>query len=106
MSEGYEVGQARCVRATPKALLLKIDGVGEEWVPRSQIHDDSEVYDEDHNGTLVVLSTLRRVTLPHSGQARCCHHVDSARLTATPAYSRTSLTQRLMSHSPNAKTAT
>lgn len=54
MSEGYTVGHTYCTRATDKALLCHIQGVGEFWVPKSQVHDNSEVYDEDHEGELVV----------------------------------------------------
>lgn len=38
---------------TDKALRVKIDGE-EYWVPRSVIHDNSEVYRKDHTGKLVV----------------------------------------------------
>jgi hypothetical protein len=38
---------------TDSALLIIIDGE-EEWVPKSVIHDDSEVYEEGGEGTLVV----------------------------------------------------
>lgn len=43
------------VRETDAALLCEIEGQ-EHWIPKSQIHDDSEVYDGDSNstGTLVV----------------------------------------------------
>jgi len=51
---GFEVGQAECLRDSGKALLCRIDGVGEEWIPQSQIHDDSEVYGDGDAGALVV----------------------------------------------------
>ncbi len=51
---GFEVGEAECVHDSGKALKCRIDGVGEEWVPQSQIHDDSEVYGNGDRGTLVV----------------------------------------------------
>lgn len=38
---------------TEKALLVDIDGE-EKWIPKSQIHDDSEVYENGHEGTLVI----------------------------------------------------
>ena len=41
------------LRDTKKALLCKIDGQ-ELWVPKSQIHDDSEVWEVGHEGKLVV----------------------------------------------------
>lgn len=42
-----------CKRETGKACLCIIDGE-EHWIPKSQIHDDSEVYEEGHEGRLVV----------------------------------------------------
>lgn len=43
----------RAIRATEKALLCTIDGK-DEWVPQSQITDDSEVYEPGGEGDLVV----------------------------------------------------
>lgn len=41
------------VRDTPKALIVQIEA--EEYViPKSQIHDDSEVYKEGHTGKLII----------------------------------------------------
>ncbi len=52
-SECVEV-EVECVRrATDKALLVVVEGE-EVWIPKGQIHDDSEVYDEGHEGTLVI----------------------------------------------------
>jgi hypothetical protein len=45
------------VRDSGKALLVKIDDLGGNfWIPKSVIHDDSEVFDDEENskGTLVV----------------------------------------------------
>ena len=53
-TEGFEVGQATALRDSGKALLVDVDGVGECWIPHSCIHDNSEVYDSDHTGNLVV----------------------------------------------------
>lgn len=39
--------------ATEKAVLCEIDGE-DHWIPRSQIDDDSEVYEKGHEGKLVV----------------------------------------------------
>lgn len=38
---------------TAKALLVVVDGE-EAWIPKGQIHDDSEVYRQGHTGTLIV----------------------------------------------------
>jgi len=51
---GFDVGIAECIRDSGKALLCRIHGVGEEWIPQTQIHDDSEVYSDGDSGTLVV----------------------------------------------------
>lgn len=45
--------EAKVIKSTEKALLCLIEGK-EVWIPKSQIHDDSEVYDDDHEGKLVV----------------------------------------------------
>lgn len=42
-----------CKKETEKALLVDIDGE-EHWLPKSQIHDDSEVYAEGGEGVLVI----------------------------------------------------
>lgn len=47
----------KCKKATEKALLCVVNGA-DEWVPKSQISDDSEVSDEDDEGTLVVSKWL------------------------------------------------
>ena len=38
------------LQETPKALRIVIEGE-EKWVPKSVIHDDSDVFDGDENGT-------------------------------------------------------
>jgi hypothetical protein len=40
-------------KETDKALLCVIEGK-EVWIPKSQIHDDSEVFEEGHKGKLVI----------------------------------------------------
>lgn len=55
MTGKVSVGKAKAVRETDKALLVAVEDLGEEiWVPKSQIHDDSEVYADGHEGDLVV----------------------------------------------------
>ena len=58
---GFEVGQAKCIHTTPFAIkCVLLEGTdfmktGQEfWVPESQIHDDSEVYEKGDEGLLVV----------------------------------------------------
>jgi len=45
---------ATAYRETEKALLVKLETGDEKWVPKSVIHDDSEVYAKGHSGKLVV----------------------------------------------------
>lgn len=40
-------------KETPDALLCNIEDK-KVWIPKSQISDDSEVYSEGHEGTLIV----------------------------------------------------
>jgi hypothetical protein len=42
-----------CTHATPKAILVTIDGE-QHWLPQSQVHDDSEVYKKGDHGTLII----------------------------------------------------
>lgn len=60
--EGFHVGQARVKRGTEKALLVELDDKREVWIPRSVVHDDSEVFDDRANreGELVVASWFAR----------------------------------------------
>lgn len=44
---------ALATKETAKALLVMIDG-DEKWVPKSVIHDDSEVWAEHDEGCLAV----------------------------------------------------
>jgi hypothetical protein len=47
------IENVRATRATDRALLCCIEGE-DVWIPQSQIDDDSEVYQEDDEGTLIV----------------------------------------------------
>lgn len=54
----YRKQNATCIRDTAKAFLIAAkDENGrpvEFWVPKSQVHDESEVYDLGHTGTIVM----------------------------------------------------
>lgn len=52
-----EFPDAFAKRETAKALLVVIDG-SEHWIPKSQIHADSEVYEDGHRGKLVITAWL------------------------------------------------
>lgn len=50
---------ARALKETAKALLIDA-GDEQVWVPKSVIHDDSEVYAAGHEGELVVQAWFGR----------------------------------------------
>ena len=53
--EPVSLGKVHAKHFTDKAVLVEFPDGDEQWVPLSQIHDDSEVYDEAHcDGELVV----------------------------------------------------
>lgn len=61
MNEPHNLGAARCKSETSAAILVHVDELGEAlWVPKSQVHDDSEVYAEGHSGDLVVTEWFAR----------------------------------------------
>lgn len=43
----------RCLRETDKAILVEIDET-EYWIPKSQIDQDSEVFEDMDEGELVI----------------------------------------------------
>ena len=50
------LGHGTCRKETAKAVMLRLTEQGEDevWIPKSVIHDDSEVYAEGHDGDVVV----------------------------------------------------
>lgn len=56
-SNRCEIEDVKGIRETEMAVLCEIDGE-EHWIPKSQIDDDSEVYEEDTEGTLIVSQWL------------------------------------------------
>lgn len=51
------------VRETEKALLVNFplaEGIHETWIAKSQIHDDSEVYEKGTEGKLVISEWLAK----------------------------------------------
>lgn len=52
----FEIPDAWCISETEKAIKVEIGEVedGLIWIPKSQIHDDSEVWKAEQSGTLVV----------------------------------------------------
>lgn len=53
--EAYETFEkVKCIKETDKALLCTGLGDKECWVPKSQVSEDSEVFADGHEGTLIV----------------------------------------------------
>jgi len=46
--------QCRAIAETDAAILVDIPGHGKVWIPKSQVDDDSEVYEDGTDGTLVI----------------------------------------------------
>jgi len=44
---------ALVTRETDKALLVEVEGE-QLWIPKSQVHDDSDVYQDGDHGDLVI----------------------------------------------------
>jgi hypothetical protein len=42
-----------CIDESPKAIKVVIDKDA-HWIPKSQVHDDSEVYKKDDDGVLII----------------------------------------------------
>ena len=51
---GVSLGNAAAFHQTDKAICVLSDEYGEQWIPKSQIHDDSEIWKEGQEGELVV----------------------------------------------------
>jgi hypothetical protein len=59
MRQLAEIEDVEAIRETDAALLCLIAG-REVWIPKSQIHDDSEVWGEEQEGTLVIPEWLAK----------------------------------------------
>lgn len=53
MTDYITIPDVSAVHETEKALLVEIEG-DQYWVPKSQISDDSEVFEDGNEGDLVV----------------------------------------------------
>jgi hypothetical protein len=61
MSDPVNLGQAECTHETDLAIKCTVDDMDEPvWIPKSQIHDNSEVYKKGHEGDLIVTSWLAK----------------------------------------------
>ena len=51
----YEFPDTKVLRQTPKAILVEIPDCDEAlWIPQSQVDDESEVWEEGQEGTLII----------------------------------------------------
>lgn len=58
---GYEITGAKAIYATTDAIRVEADDFDEpQWIPRTQIEEDSEVYDLDTEGVLIVSEWFAR----------------------------------------------
>lgn len=53
MADTHSIDDVECTKETKDAILCVIDGKS-IWIPKSQVHDDSEVYKDGDSGTLVI----------------------------------------------------
>lgn len=58
--ESHSCGHGEARKETNTALLVRHDDGEEVWYPKSQIHDDSEVYEEGHEGEVVITYWLAK----------------------------------------------
>lgn len=51
----HEIDAAICTHETAQAILVEAPDFDEpQWIPQSQVHENSEVYRRDTEGTLIV----------------------------------------------------
>lgn len=49
-----------CGRDSEKAIFVSVDGKDPIWIPKSQIDDDSEVYEAGTSGKLIVTEWIAK----------------------------------------------
>jgi hypothetical protein len=56
----FKIDNAKCVYSTEKAILVEAPDYFDEpqWIPQSQVDEDSEVYKKDTEGTLIASDWL------------------------------------------------
>ena len=52
--DAHAMGEGKVLRETEKAILVALAGAGEMWIPKSVVHDDSEIWKKDDVGKLIV----------------------------------------------------
>lgn len=56
------IPEVKVLRETEKALLVLTDEGDELWVPKSVVDEDSEVFQKDDEGTLIVQEWFAKKT--------------------------------------------
>lgn len=59
-SEVLEIDECFAKAESEKAILVQLPDLDEAWIPKGQIDDDSEVYRDGTEGTLVISEWLGR----------------------------------------------
>jgi hypothetical protein len=54
----YKIENCICNMETDEAILVDIPSIGVEWIPKSQVTDDSEVCETGDEGDLVITDWL------------------------------------------------
>ena len=60
---GHELGFVKVIAKGGKAILVREEDGTEEWWPHSQIHEDSEIWDESpigDQGTMIVTKWIAK----------------------------------------------
>jgi hypothetical protein len=52
--EPADFDDVKCIAETTDAILVVMDDGKEHWIPKSQVHDDSEVYEKGGEGKLII----------------------------------------------------
>ena len=52
--KGHSLGDGECVQEGPKAIRVALETGEDIWIPKSLVHDDSEVWKEGQEGDVVV----------------------------------------------------
>jgi len=80
--EGFSAGLATPLKETTLAVLFRITDVGDEWIPKKCIHEDSEVWKEgQEEGELVVtLWFAKRKVGPSTARYRVSGGLSAASL--------------------------
>lgn len=53
------IGDVQSLSESPRAVLVYAKG-REHWIPKSQIHDESEVYERDQWGDLIITKWIAK----------------------------------------------